>query len=236
MWKLLKWLGFGALAYLVFAMIFTSPETGEVGRDDFVDRVIARTDMLKDPRGNDPLAGMLAVGTVDSYLSANCLRTAALMLKSAGDPPDTALCRRSLRYIRAASTLDTLDSTTGQLLAYLLWRMGDREAAIMAAGRATERLTPADTTVAMAWLGGLYLEAGRTDSALAAFRRQLSLDPESELYYNDTRYYLARSGLSADSVEAVLSLSREHDGLFDRLERTWTGAITWPRRKIAGMF
>ena len=89
---------------------------------------------------------------------------------------------------------------------------------------------------ALAWLGGLYLETGQADSALSVFRRQLRLDPENETYYEDTRYYLEHSALSPDSVEAVLSESRVHTGLFSRLGRAWSGAIAWPRRKVKEMF
>ena len=142
MWKLFKWLGIGFLAYVMFSLVCTNEESPQVSRDEFVERVLSHTEMLKDPRGNDPLAEKMAAGTLDPYLTANLLRSGALTLKAAGDPPDTVALRRSLRYIRAASALDTLDSGSGQLLAYILRSLGDPAAAIMAAERATERLPP----------------------------------------------------------------------------------------------
>lgn len=236
MWRLIKWLAFAVIIYLVIAMIITKEDTGEVRRDDFLDRVLSHTDMLKDPRGNDPLAEMLAKGTLDSYLSASLMRACGLTLKASGDPPDTSVCRRALRYIRAASEVDTLDSGAEQLLAWLLKNLGDSRAAAIAAEKAVERLSPSDTSLIQAWLGSLYLEQGRTAEALASFRGQLTRDPENEQYYADTRHFLERSGLPRDSVEAVLSLSRVHTSLTKQVQRAWNSAITWPGRMLKKMY
>ncbi|MCE5270445.1 hypothetical protein LLH00_04100 [bacterium] len=232
---ILKWGLMVLVVYLLWQMIVAKPQAEKVSEADLVGKLIEHTDILKDSQGKDILEPKIKDGTVDKWLTAGLLRTGALVLSAAGDPPDSAACRRSLKYIRAAAMLDSLDSEADQFLAYALWGLGDRQSAIVACERAVSRCTPQDTTLAPAWLGSLYLEEGRTDSALACFRSQLRLDPRNETYYNDTRYYLTRAGVPADTLEAVLSLSEVHTGLFKRAGRAYNEMITWPRRKLAGM-
>jgi tetratricopeptide (TPR) repeat protein len=234
--RLFKWLVFAVLIYLLYAMLTTEPETAGPGPATPEDEVLQRTNTLRDSRGDDPLAARLKDKTLDPWLRANLARAGALVLKAAGEPPDSDACARCLRYIRAAAVLDSLDSSTGQLLAGVLWGLGDRQAALLAGERAVARQAPADTTPSLAWLGGLYLQAGRTDSALSCFRRQLARDPDNRIYYTDIRYYLDRAILPADTVEAVLRLSYIHTNLAPRLKRAWRDFVTWPRRKLAELY
>lgn len=236
---LLKWIVLGVVVYLVWAMIFTRTEgdaPAGVSRADMLDRLVEHTGILRDARGADLIEPKVESGEIDGWLSAALLHTGALVMISAGEPPDSAACRRCLKYIQAASLIDTLNSEAGQLLAYTLWRLGNSEAAIISGERAVSRLAPGDTSLAPAWLGGLYLESGRPDSALASFRHQLMLDPENEAYYESVRGYIMGAGLPDDTLEAVLSLSAVHTGLFKKAGRTYNEIITWPRRKLAGLF
>jgi len=199
-------------------------------------RLIEHTGILRDARGADLIEPKVKSGEIDGWLAAGLLHTGALVMISAGEPPDSAACRRCLKYIQAASLIDSLNAEAGQLLAYTLLCMGDSASAIISGERAVSLLTPDDTSLAPAWLGGLYLEAGQTESALASFRAQLSLDPENEAYYESTRGYLLGAGLPPDTLEALLSLSAVHNGLIKKAGRTYNEIITWPRRKLAGLF